>query len=362
MHYENIFSDFSAPAKQEWLDKIKTDLKTTSLERFDWQLEGTISLSPFQTQEDLASPYAPLKVKPGWEIGTAISISKMKESNFLALQLLNFGAQALTFDLRTATEKITFDILLEGIQLEWVSIHFVCQDLPKAFKKDLVDYIGRRGFDLREIKLSIQVCDLDISQNTITPQLLLKAQLPHLAPFTLGEFGEPRRDLTTDYLSQLLHQGNRLISQMQNQKNIALPRFAINLGENYLSNICYLRAFRLTWLNVLEAWQIQHADEPLLYCHILDSCYEDEHLQKISFTSQAASAIIAGADRITIRNVNVNDQLDEQRLSLNIQHLLQLESHFDWVADPAAGSYLLEKGTDRIANQIWNKFQQLEHG
>jgi methylmalonyl-CoA mutase len=45
---------------------------------------------------------------------------------------------------------------------------------------------------------------------------------------------------------------------------------------------------------------------------------------------------------------------------MNIQRLVQEESHLDRVADPAGGSYYVEWLTDALANQGWRLFQQVE--
>jgi methylmalonyl-CoA mutase len=39
-----------------------------------------------------------------------------------------------------------------------------------------------------------------------------------------------------------------------------------------------------------------------------------------------------------------------------------MESFFDKVVDPAAGSYYIEKLTDALAESAWTQFQEIESG
>jgi methylmalonyl-CoA mutase len=39
-------------------------------------------------------------------------------------------------------------------------------------------------------------------------------------------------------------------------------------------------------------------------------------------------------------------------MARNVQHILKLESHFDWVSDPAAGSYFIEKLTSKLLENM----------
>jgi len=47
-----------------------------------------------------------------------------------------------------------------------------------------------------------------------------------------------------------------------------------------------------------------------------------------------------------------------RRIARNVQHLLKMESFFNEIPDPAAGSYYIEKLTQQLANQAWQSFQK----
>ncbi len=84
----------------------------------------------------------------------------------------------------------------------------------------------------------------------------------------------------------------------------------------------------------------------------------------IRAATQALSAVIGGADRLYVLPSNAalgeESSAFSRRIARNVQHLLQLESHTDKVIDPAAGSYYIEKLTDKLTEQAWAKFQEIE--
>ena len=75
------------------------------------------------------------------------------------------------------------------------------------------------------------------------------------------------------------------------------------------------------------------------------------------------SAVIGGTNRLYIYPSdsfkNKKETLNAQRIALNTQYLMQLESYLDKVQDPAAGSYYLEKLTDDLAQAVWKKFKEI---
>ena len=69
--------------------------------------------------------------------------------------------------------------------------------------------------------------------------------------------------------------------------------------------------------------------------------------------TEAMSAVLGGTDSLTVEPFDIvfrkPDEFSE-RIARNQQLLLKEESYFDKVADPAAGSYYIEKLTSLIAD------------
>jgi len=81
----------------------------------------------------------------------------------------------------------------------------------------------------------------------------------------------------------------------------------------------------------------------------------DSFANVLRATTEALAAVIGGCDSLEVRPFRFSN-----RLAMNIQRLLQEESHLDRVADPAGGSYYVEWLTDALADQGWRLFQQVE--
>ena len=138
-------------------------------------------------------------------------------------------------------------------------------------------------------------------------------------------------------------------------------QFSITLGDSYFLNIAKIRALKLLWQQVLSAWNIQQNSISNIEVHLTTITQtEDENYNKIKSTAQAMAAVIGGANRLYIYpSDEFKDDLGTpfaQRIALNIQHLLQLESYLDRVIDPAAGSYYIENLTDLLAKNAWKRF------
>jgi methylmalonyl-CoA mutase len=75
------------------------------------------------------------------------------------------------------------------------------------------------------------------------------------------------------------------------------------------------------------------------------------------------SAVLGGADSVTVepfdKTFRKPDEFSE-RIARNQQLLLKEEAYFDKVADPAGGSWYIEKLTSVIADEAWKLFIEVE--
>jgi methylmalonyl-CoA mutase len=141
-------------------------------------------------------------------------------------------------------------------------------------------------------------------------------------------------------------------------------QISISIGKSYFVEIAKLRALRILWNNVLQAYGATLAPAEIVVSFTRDSQDENIHTNMIRAATQTMSAVIGGADRIYVLPANaatgVPSDAFTRRIARNVQHLLQLESYFDKVIDPAAGSYYIEKMTELLAQNAWSQFQRME--
>jgi methylmalonyl-CoA mutase len=153
------------------------------------------------------------------------------------------------------------------------------------------------------------------------------------------------------------------IEHLAEQKSHHLT-FQFAIGSNYFFQIAKLRAFRLLWTRVLQEFKIDDA-KTTLHCRTSkwNKSIYDAHVNILRATTEALSAIIGGADSITVDPFDAtykNPDAASQRLALNTQLILKHEAYLDRVADPAAGSYYLEVLTDSLAREAWKLMQTIE--
>jgi methylmalonyl-CoA mutase len=89
----------------------------------------------------------------------------------------------------------------------------------------------------------------------------------------------------------------------------------------------------------------------------------DPHVNMLRTTTEALSAVVGGVDSLTVRPYDfIFRSADDfsERIARNQQLLIKEESYLDQVADPAAGSYYVEKLTDSIASEAWKLFLEVD--
>ncbi len=129
--------------------------------------------------------------------------------------------------------------------------------------------------------------------------------------------------------------------------------------------IAKLRAARRLWTRVLE---LSGVDGPApVRIHAVTSrpmlSVRDPWVNMLRTTIAAFAAGVGGADAITV--VPFDSPLGApdafgRRIARNTSHLLMSESHVGRVADPAGGSYAVEKLTDDLAVAAWEELGRIE--
>ncbi len=143
-----------------------------------------------------------------------------------------------------------------------------------------------------------------------------------------------------------------------------LIEFRYAATDEQFPTIAKLRAARRLWARVLELSgagavpQRQHAvtSRPMMTRY-------DAYVNMLRVTIAAFAAGVGGADAVTV--LPFDSTLGEpdgfgRRIARNVSHLLIAESHIGEVADPAGGSYAVEKLTDDLAVAGWAEFGRIE--
>jgi methylmalonyl-CoA mutase len=135
--------------------------------------------------------------------------------------------------------------------------------------------------------------------------------------------------------------------------------FVFAAGPSYFIEIAKLRAARMLWAQVVTAFGTRDDSACRMRLHVRTprrnkSAY-DRYTNLLRATTEALSAVVGGCDRLSVEPFGF-----DSHLAVNVQRILQEESHLDAVADPAGGSYYIEALTDSLAREAWNLLQQVE--
>ena len=150
-------------------------------------------------------------------------------------------------------------------------------------------------------------------------------------------------------------------------ESAGLVEFRYAVTDEQFTGIAKLRAARRLWARVLE---LSGADEaPGMRLHAVTSrpmmSRYDPYVNMLRTTVAAFAAGVGGADSVTVLPFDSPLGTPEtlgRRIARNTSALLISESHVAKVADPAGGSYAVEKLTDDLAIAAWAVFGEMEDG
>ena len=148
----------------------------------------------------------------------------------------------------------------------------------------------------------------------------------------------------------------------------------ISVSTSYFVEIAKLRALRLLVPQVVAAFA--DASDAAVNVgpndfHVFaetsrrtETVY-DPYVNMLRATTEAMAAVLGGCDALSIHPYDAAMRPSDAfglRIARNTQLILEQESRFDQVSDPAAGSYYIETLTDRLAQRAWTQFQEIEAG
>merc|ERR1719197_2071305 len=139
------------------------------------------------------------------------------------------------------------------------------------------------------------------------------------------------------------------------------PRFSFffGIGMSFYMEVAKLRAARRIWARLMrEECGAKQPKSWLLRTHCQTSGYslteQDPHNNVVRTTIEAMAAVFGGTQSLHTNSFDEAIGLPTEfsaRIARNTQLILQEESHVTKVADPFAGSYMMESLTDALEEQ-----------
>jgi methylmalonyl-CoA mutase len=179
----------------------------------------------------------------------------------------------------------------------------------------------------------------------------------------LGLIIEPSTPVTE--ISETLRNSVSVIQSLV-EKNIPVEKairsiaFSITSDKDFLSTIAKLKALRMLWYQVTQAFGVTSYVPDDLHLHVESTVWLSEKYQPqsnmIKSTTSALASVLGGGNALTI-TPEQEDNTTMNRIACNVSNILREESYLDKISDPLAGCYALEEMIDGFAKHAWKKFQ-----
>lgn len=142
--------------------------------------------------------------------------------------------------------------------------------------------------------------------------------------------------------------------------------FSFSVGANFFMEVAKLRAARLLWAQVVEAFGGDH-DAQKMRLHARTSGFAtsifDPYVNMLRTTTQSFAAVVSGVDSLYVANfdeaIRPGDEFS-RRIARNTQLLLQNECNLRQPVDPAGGSWYIETLTNDLCERTWQLLQTVE--
>lgn len=172
-------------------------------------------------------------------------------------------------------------------------------------------------------------------------------------------------------LAFMLATGVYYIRELQN-RGLAIDQiapsiqFSISIGSNLFMELAKIRAARMLWATIIEAFGGNEASQKLTV-HARTSRFTktvyDPYVNILRSTVEAFTAAVGGVDSLHVSSFDeayTLPNLYSRRVARNIQLVIQKEAHVTHTADPVGGSWYVEHITAEVANKSWELFQLIE--
>jgi methylmalonyl-CoA mutase len=143
--------------------------------------------------------------------------------------------------------------------------------------------------------------------------------------------------------------------------------FFWGVGMNFYLEIAKMRAARLLWHRIMSGFNAQNPKSMMLRTHCQTSGWslteQDPYNNVVRTTIEAMAAVFGGTQSLHTNALDEAIALPTEfsaRIARNTQLIIQEETHITNVVDPWAGSYMMEKLTQDMADKAWGIIQEIE--
>jgi methylmalonyl-CoA mutase len=411
LNHKKLFEQFPPVTTQEWIDKINADLKGADFhKKMVWKTGEGFDVMPFYRKEDLeklnnVDDLLPLALRAdvttnsrdkevktvshSWLVRQNIRVADYSDANRKALSILMKGVDSLGFiieDTERVNEK-NFTILLEGIIPEVSEINFLSNGKAREIISLLIRVCEKNGFKKSALKGAVEADPLGRMMLNGKLCIPVEAGFDYLASLTKDTLCLPHYRNIQVNGSNFTNAGAGVVKELAFSISMAIEyldkltcrgisadeaaskmRFSFGTGSGYFMEIAKLRAARILWSLVADAYAPADKEAFRMEIHsvtkVWNDTVDDPYINMLRSQTEAMSAVLGGTNSLTVNPfdmaVNIPGEFSE-RIARNQQLILKEEAWFDKVTDPSAGSYYIENLTALIAENSWKLFLEIEN-
>ncbi len=139
------------------------------------------------------------------------------------------------------------------------------------------------------------------------------------------------------------------------------------VGMNFYLEIAKMRAARLLWCRIMKGFNAKNPKSLMLRTHSQTSGWslteQDPYNNVVRTTIEAMAAVFGGTQSLHTNSFDEAIALPTEfssRIARNTQLIIQEETHITNVIDPWAGSYMMEKLTQDMADAAWTIIEEVD--
>ncbi len=139
------------------------------------------------------------------------------------------------------------------------------------------------------------------------------------------------------------------------------------IGMNFYLEVAKMRAARLLWWKIMKEFAPKNPKSLMLRTHCQTSGWslteQDPYNNVVRTTIEAMAAVFGGTQSLHTNALDEAIALPTEfsaRIARNTQLIIQEETHITNVVDPWAGSYMMEKLTQDMADAAWAIIEEVD--
>jgi len=139
------------------------------------------------------------------------------------------------------------------------------------------------------------------------------------------------------------------------------------IGMNFYLEVAKMRAARLLWCRIMQGFGAKNPKSLMLRTHCQTSGWslteQDPYNNIVRTTIEAMAAVFGGTQSLHTNSFDEAIALPtdfSSRIARNTQLIIQEETHIPNVIDPWAGSYMMEKLTQDMADAAWKIIEEVQ--